>query len=76
VASSDWPVIVDWSEADLAGRRLEAWLRANGFAREAIEDQIRCDISRSLSGVLEYRYAVSPEVLAHVEAPTDDIARR
>lgn len=76
VDSSDWPIIVDWSEAHLARHRLDAWLGANGLTKQGIENQLRCDISRSLDGIQEFRYCVAPEVLALVDARPSDIGER
>jgi len=75
VFPSDWPVIVEWNEPDVAQLMLDVWLRAAGVTRESIEDQLRCDISRSRDGIQRFRYRVSPDVLALVGTGARDLER-
>lgn len=58
MTASGWVVIVDWNTVPAADRLLSEWLLHLGVERSDVDADLRCDITRSVSGEMEYRYSV------------------
>lgn len=60
MTDNEWAVIVDWNPAPIADQLLSEWLEESGLDRAQIDAELRCDLTRSVSGVMEFRYSIRP----------------